>query len=101
VEVRLVNEPNQLRVEVSDNGPGISKSDQPIIFERFRQGRDTLTDKAEGTGLGLAISRQIIAHFGGRLWVESELDCGATFAFVLPVTARIETADARAIAAPA
>jgi Na+/proline symporter/signal transduction histidine kinase len=101
VEVRLVNERYQLRVEVSDNGPGISKSDQPIIFEKFRQGRDTLTDKAEGTGLGLAISRQIIARFGGTLWVESELDCGATFAFVLPVTARIETADAGAIAAPA
>ena len=44
-----------------------------------------MTDKPHGTGLGLPISRQIIEHFGGRLWVESVPGEGATFVFELPV----------------
>jgi hypothetical protein len=58
-----------------------------IIFEKFRQVSDTLTGKPRGTGLGLPISRKIVEHFGGRLWVESELGRGATFSFVLPLDA--------------
>jgi signal transduction histidine kinase len=45
-----------------------------------------MTEKPQGTGLGLPISRQIIEHFGGRLWVKSEPGKGATFAFALPVS---------------
>ena len=44
-----------------------------------------MTEKPKGTGLGLPISRQIIEHFGGRLWVESVPGEGATFIFELPV----------------
>jgi hypothetical protein len=44
-----------------------------------------MTAKPHGTGLGLPISRQIIEHFGGRLWVSSAPGAGATFAFELPV----------------
>ena len=54
---------------VTDNGPGIGAEDQQVIFEKFRQAGDTMTEKPQGTGLGLPISRQIIEHFGGRLWV--------------------------------
>ena len=43
------------------------------------------TTKAQGTGLGLPISRQIVEHFGGRLWVESSPGRGATFSFTLPL----------------
>jgi signal transduction histidine kinase len=85
VGIRLIAERDALRVAVRDNGPGIAASDQLIIFEKFRQASDTLADRAEGTGLGLPISRQIIAHFGGKLWVESEPGKGATFAFTVPV----------------
>ena len=73
-----------LRVDVTDNGPGISAADQELIFEKFRQTGDTLTQKPAGSGLGLAISRQIIEHFGGRLWVSSTSGAGATFSFTLP-----------------
>jgi signal transduction histidine kinase len=85
VRVALSQERTCLRVDVTDNGIGISPQDQEIIFEKFRQVGDTLTDKPQGTGLGLPICREIIGHCGGRLWVESELGRGATFSFTLPL----------------
>jgi signal transduction histidine kinase len=87
VEIRLAVAKGFVRVDVQDNGPGISPADHHTIFERFRQVGDTLTGKPEGTGLGLPISRRIVEHFGGRLWVESELGKGATFSFILPLGA--------------
>lgn len=82
--------PEALQVNVRDNGRGIDVADQDTIFEKFRQAGDNLTEKPQGTGLGLPISRQIVEHFGGRLWVRSEPGrsgpCkGATFSFTLPL----------------
>lgn len=85
VEVSLRALPDAIRVDVRDNGTGIAPKDHEVIFEKFRQAGDTLTAKPRGTGLGLPISREIIQHFGGRLWVESELGKGATFSFVIPL----------------
>ena len=76
-----------VRVDVSDNGPGIRDQDREVIFEKFRQGGDTRTNRPSGTGLGLPISRQIVDQLGGRLWVESIPGQGATFSFELPVLA--------------
>jgi signal transduction histidine kinase len=92
VVVALDETGGQLVVRVSDNGPGIAPADQKLIFEKFRQAGDAMTDRPQGTGLGLPISRQIIEHFGGRLWVESETGKGATFAFALPVVKTDEAA---------
>ncbi len=78
--------PDALQVDVSDNGIGIAPADHDLIFEKFRQVGDTLTEKPQGTGLGLPISRQIVQHFGGQLWVRSERGQGATFSFTLPLT---------------
>jgi signal transduction histidine kinase len=85
VAVRLSREGGQARVDVRDNGPGIRRDDQEVIFEKFRQVGDADRGKPRGTGLGLPISRRIVEHFGGRLWVESEPGQGATFSFLLPV----------------
>jgi hypothetical protein len=76
-----------VRVEVADNGPGLTAEECDVIFEKFRQGGNTMTDKPKGTGLGLPISRQIIEYFGGKLWVESSPGAGARFIFTVPLPA--------------
>jgi Na+/proline symporter/nitrogen-specific signal transduction histidine kinase len=84
IGVRLAAQNGKLLVSVRDNGPGVRLEDREIIFEKFRQGGDTLTGKPQGTGLGLPISRKIISHFGGRLWLEDAPGKGSQFAFTLP-----------------
>ena len=70
---------------VRDTGIGIDPSDLDRIFEAFRQAESDYVRKAEGTGLGLTLSRQIVELHGGKLWAESELGTGSTFAFTLPI----------------
>lgn len=90
--VRLTCEGGEIRVDVADNGPGIPQEQLGVIFEKFRQGGDERS-RPQGTGLGLPISRQIVEHFGGRLWVNSCLGHGSTFSFVLPqLPEMVETA---------
>lgn len=84
VAVALASTDRAVRVDVRDNGPGVAPADRAMIFEKFRQAGDAMTDRPAGTGLGLPISRQIIDHFGGRLWVEDAPGGGARFAFELP-----------------
>jgi len=99
VVVDVRGDADAVRVRVTDNGPGIGAADQLVIFEKFRQAGDTMTEKPQGTGLGLPISRQIIEHLGGRLWVESELGRGASFVFSLPGFIGGDTLDAAVEAA--
>ncbi|MBI1223798.1 MAG: hypothetical protein GC192_01060 [Bacteroidetes bacterium] len=76
----------EIIVSISDSGVGISKENQSLVFEKFKQiGDDTLTDKPKGTGLGLPICKEIVEHYGGRIWLESEFGQGSTFSFTLPV----------------
>ncbi len=83
VAVRLRVTPERLRMEVQDNGRGVPPEQQQLVFEKFRQGGDS-SQRPQGTGLGLPISRQIVEHFGGRLWLRSEPGQGACFGFDLP-----------------
>ncbi len=87
VTVTLTLAQDTVRVDVADNGIGISVEDQAVIFDKFRQAGDTLTEKPKGSGLGLAISKQIVEHLGGKLWVSSLPGVGATFSFTLPLQA--------------
>ncbi|HEX6736311.1 MAG TPA: sensor histidine kinase [Azonexus sp.] len=76
-----------VRVVVADNGPGLTPEECSVIFEKFRQGGNTMTGKPQGTGLGLPISRQIVEYFGGNLWAESRPGEGARFIFTVPLPA--------------
>ena len=85
VEVRLARGERGVSVEVQDNGPGVPAEQQVLVFEKFRQGGDA-THRPQGTGLGLPISRQIVEHFGGRMWLRSDPGQGACFGFELPLS---------------
>ena len=81
---------DMIRISVSDTGIGIAPEEKEKIFQKFKQVGDTLTDKPKGTGLGLPISKEIVEHYGGRIWVESDLGKGSTFYFTLPVMEKID-----------
>jgi Na+/proline symporter/nitrogen-specific signal transduction histidine kinase len=93
VDVRIGAADGAVQVDVTDNGPGIPREDHETIFERFKRHGDTLASRPQGSGLGLAISRRIVEHFGGRLWVESDVGKGATFSFTLPLDAPAPAGD--------
>jgi PAS domain S-box-containing protein len=79
-----------LHLLVADTGVGIPPEELPLIFERFRQVGDTLTDKPKGTGLGLSICREILTCLGGRIWAESVPGVGSTFHVVVPVNSHLQ-----------
>ena len=81
VIITLKNEGNDLIFSVSDNGSGIPQEDIPNMFQRFSQG--TSKKRSTGTGLGLYLSRQIIESHGGKIWLESALNKGSEFSFLL------------------
>jgi signal transduction histidine kinase len=73
-------------VRISDTGPGIPEDEKEKVFEKFHQLRQGVykNKRSKGTGLGLAICKQIIEHYGGKIWVESALGQGSTFIFRIP-----------------
>jgi signal transduction histidine kinase len=94
VTIRVATDGDAVIVSVADTGTGIPEADRERVFEAFAQSGDALVDKPRGTGLGLPISREIVEEHGGRMWLESEVGRGSTFAFSLPAAEAAETADA-------
>ena len=85
VVIKATAADGSFHLSVCDTGPGISAADQAKLFQEFQQADNAVTRKKGGTGLGLAISKRIIEMHGGKIWVESKLGHGSTFAFTLPV----------------
>ncbi|OGC05221.1 hypothetical protein A2276_04710 [candidate division WOR-1 bacterium RIFOXYA12_FULL_43_27] len=80
ITLKLEEEPDFVRISVSDTGKGIAGEDIPKLFSRFQQ----LDRSKGGTGLGLAIAKNLVELQGGKIWVESELGKGTTFTFTVP-----------------
>jgi signal transduction histidine kinase len=78
-------EEDNVRIAVSDQGPGIELEKQSLIFEKFRQIDGSVTRQHSGTGLGLAISKELTQLMGGSIGVMSRPNEGATFWVILPV----------------
>ena len=85
IETNIEFADNKLYVEVIDEGIGISKEKQKIIFDAFSQADTSTTRKFGGTGLGLTISHRLIQLMKGELKVESEENKGSRFYFVIPI----------------
>lgn len=66
---------------VSDNGPGIAGEDQATVFELYSRGE---AQRAKGAGVGLAYCRLAVNAHGGRIWLDSAKDQGASFSFTIP-----------------
>lgn len=87
VSIRLVGDHDGkafIQTAVRDNGPGLAASQLERVFEQFYQVENDQSRKIQGTGLGLTICKQIVEHYQGKIWAESELGKGATMLFMLP-----------------
>jgi two-component system, OmpR family, phosphate regulon sensor histidine kinase PhoR len=69
---------------VTDTGHGISKTDQKKVFQKFYRSEDYRTRETGGTGLGLYVAGKLCAKLGTRIKLESRLNHGSTFSFVVP-----------------
>jgi PAS domain S-box-containing protein len=85
VELSARQEIGAVAFAVRDFGRGIAPEDHQRIFDKFHQIDSSLTRDVGGTGLGLAICKALVAEHGGKIWIESILGKGATFAFTLPL----------------
>ncbi len=83
--IRVIQESRNVTVSIEDQGIGIEPEDQKVIFDPFRQGRDSMCRKYGGTGLGLSIVKEFVRLHGGEIWVESEPGKGSKFSFTLPI----------------
>ncbi|MCU0424100.1 MAG: ATP-binding protein [Candidatus Kapabacteria bacterium] len=73
-----------LRIEIQDEGAGISAEDMPLLFKKFTKLATRPTGGEHSTGLGLSIVKKMVEAMNGRVWCESELGKGATFIVELP-----------------
>ncbi|MGH2757439.1 MAG: ATP-binding protein [Actinomycetota bacterium] len=84
VIVRVIETLDEARLEVSDEGDGISDEKLQEIFDRFRQIDSSSTRRVGGFGLGLFIVKNLVDAHGGRIEVQSRVDVGSTFLVHLP-----------------
>jgi signal transduction histidine kinase len=83
VRVSVDADSRAARIEVLDEGPGISPSEREAVFDAFRRGRNAASSGAGGSGIGLTIVREIVAAHGGTVSV-AESARGARFVVELP-----------------
>ncbi len=84
INIRLLENENDIRVDIIDTGIGIPPKDLPRLFDEFYRGSNV---EVKGSGLGLSIARRIIIAHGGKIWVESpcpETGRGSKFTFTIP-----------------
>jgi len=85
IKVSVQADKERLIIGVSDQGVGISASDQARLFEPFQRLEESRPDVTGGVGLGLMVCRRLVEAHGGQIWVESEPGRGSTFFFTLPL----------------
>jgi GAF domain-containing protein len=88
VEIAVEHQGDLLKFSVADTGIGIAPDKIGSLFTEFKQTDATIASEYGGSGLGLSIVKKFVEMHGGRIWVESELGKGSTFAFEIPLRAK-------------
>lgn len=83
LRVRAVGD--EVHITVADEGPGVPADQQAVVFQKFGRGRES---RSGGTGLGLYITRGLVEAHGGRVWIDPDVEQGATFHVALPARRR-------------
>ena len=86
ISVKLQVVAGKILLRVSDNGIGISKADQTLVFEKFYRAYTGNRHDVKGFGLGLSFVKDVVQHLNGRVWVESELGKGSSFYIEIPIS---------------
>jgi signal transduction histidine kinase len=91
ITIRARRQDDGLVVQVEDDGIGIAKEKQDLLFKPYSR-LNADRQRHPGLGLGLALSKQVIELHGGRIWVESETGAGSKFYFFVPLRPAIKAA---------
>ncbi len=83
IGISLLDEGDFVRIDINDNGIGISSKDLPYIFDRFYRTDFSRNSSKGGSGIGLSIVRKIVEDHGGRIWAKSELGSGTDIIIML------------------
>lgn len=86
ITVKVQGNRDEALISVTDNGIGISATDQAKLFEKFCVIAGEEAQKNRGCGLGLAITKGLVEAQNGKIWLESKIGIGTTFYFTLPLT---------------
>lgn len=83
IDIHILDEVDSVRIEIEDNGKGISPKDLPNIFERFYRTDASRNSSQGGSGIGLSIVKKIIEDHGGYIWATSKEGEGTCIHFVI------------------
>ncbi|MBI9107413.1 MAG: sensor N-terminal transmembrane domain-containing protein [Spirochaetales bacterium] len=83
VRLGLYQDAGSFRIEIDDEGPGVARGMEELVFDRFYSDRDDEFRK-DHSGLGLSIVKSIISYYGGNCWIENREAGGCRFILVLP-----------------
>ena len=83
IDIRILDEIDSIRVEIEDNGKGVSAKEIGRIFERFYRTDASRNSSQGGSGIGLSIVKKIIEDHGGYIWATSKENEGTCMHFVL------------------
>jgi signal transduction histidine kinase len=86
-QIKLIVEKNEksFLFTLTDNGPGIPKENEKLLFQKFYKMDTSPTRKHGGTGLGLTICQGLVNSHGGKIWLDSDYTQGTCFKFTIPV----------------
>lgn len=84
IHVKVYSLGRKICIEVKDEGVGIPREKQELIFQRYHRLDNSLSGQAEGTGLGLSLVKMLTEALGGQILVDSQPEEGSTFTLLLP-----------------